>query len=377
MTDGINATPKHKDASLLSRCLKNPLLWGIATLAAVFLSCSAAVSHVEFYSAADVIQSLCLLARWCVASIFDPSALPDLGAQAAALGPYYEVRTRLLISLLTVGCGVLLAVSGSVYQLVFKNPLAAPTMLGVSNGVQIGVLILVLQFGGAAVFMNSTRYLYCFIGAVAILAFVLVVTKLICGRGSFSVYTMLLVAAIFSQIFGSISGYILSSVFDDDTLIVYQEILQVMDVAVEPLTFAILAIALAAAVVPMFALSFSMNTLSFAKEEANLMGISQNALRAVSLTLATVMIIAAEVLVGTVSMVALVVPFISRAFFGAEFSNQLKGDLVIAPLVLLICRFIADSIPFVGLGVPIGVVVNFVLLPFFAIIVAGRYRTWE
>lgn len=377
MMAGSSVQATRAGAGLPARCLKSPVFWGAMTLVAVLVSCCAAVSHVEIYSPQEVAQSLGLLARWCAASVFDPPALPGLGMEAAALGPYYEVRTRLLISLLTVGCGVLLAVSGSVYQLVFRNPLAAPTMLGVSNGVQIGVLVLVLQFGGVAVFMNSTRYLYCFIGALVVLALVLVVTLLVCGRGAFSVYTMLLIAAVFSQIFGSISGYIVSSVFDDETLIVYQEILQVMDVSVEPLTFALLAIALVVAVIPIVLCSFSMNALSFSKDEASLMGVSQNGLRAVALALATVMIIAAEVLVGTVSMIALIVPFISRAFFGAEFANQLKGDVVIAPLVLLICRFIADCIPFVGLGVPIGVVVNFVLLPFFAIIVARGSRTWE
>lgn len=377
MTGGCSARAQGPAAALPTRRRRRLWPWALVLVAAVLCSCCGAVSHIELYSPAQVAQSLWLLLRWCAASLLDPSALPQLGAQAAALGCYYEVRTRLLISLLTAGCGVLLAVSGSVYQLVFKNPLAAPTMLGVSNGVQIGVLVLVLQFGGMAAYMNSTRYLYCFIGALAVLALVLAVTKLVCGRGAFSVYTMLLVAAIFSQVFGSVSGYILSSVFDDETLVVYQEVLQVMDVAVEPLSFAILGAALVAAVVPVLLLSFAMNALSFTAEEASLMGVSSAGLRVAGLALATLMIIAAEVLVGTVSMVALVVPFISRAFFGAEFGAQLKGDLVIAPLVLLACRFIADCIPFVGLGVPIGVVVSFVLLPFFAVIVARGQRTWE
>ena len=55
----------------------------------------------------------------------------------AELPTYSDSVSRLKITIITFVSGMLLALSGTIFQSVFRNPIAAPTMLGVSTGVHV------------------------------------------------------------------------------------------------------------------------------------------------------------------------------------------------------------------------------------------------
>ena len=63
---------------------------------------------------------------------------------------YYIIVNRVPITLLTIICGGILAIAGSLYQSAFRNPIASPSMLGVSSAIQFGDMLLVLFFGVVA-----------------------------------------------------------------------------------------------------------------------------------------------------------------------------------------------------------------------------------
>lgn len=367
------------------------MAWAIVLIAVFYGSLCFAVSHPEVYSPIDVAKALGLAVQIEFEKLFDPAALTTQFDRIAAIPCFYEVRTRFLVSLITGACGAMLALSGALYQWVFRNPIAAPTMLGVGNGVSIGVLLLVLQYGDVAQFMTGERYLYCFVGAIVVLAIVTGVTflasqagqpkrkkgaKKVRGRKPFSVITMLLVASIVSQLIGAFMTYA-TATMTDMQLISYSSLLQMLNVNVEPIAFAVLGGTMLIGVVPLAFVGFSMNAMALSDEEAHTMGVNLTPMRIAALAMGTVMIVSCEVLVGAVGMVSLFVPFISRAQFGAEFRRQTAGNVMIGAIILLICRTIANSIPFVGDGFPIGVVVSVISLPFFVAIVVSKQRTWE
>ena len=76
-------------------------------------------------------------------------------------------------------------------------------------------------------------------------------------------------------------------------------------------------------------------------------------------------------------MLSLVVPHVSRAFFGADFRKQFAGDVLIGVFLLLACRVILSFLPFVGSMLPIGTVVSVLVLPAFVWILAMQQRSWE
>jgi len=71
-----------------------------------------------------------------------------------------EVRLPQAITALLAGCG--LAASGLMMQTLFRNPLAGPSVLGISSGASLGVALIMLAIillGGVETFFSrQTRY---------------------------------------------------------------------------------------------------------------------------------------------------------------------------------------------------------------------------
>lgn len=57
-------------------------------------------------------------------------------------------EVRLPMALTALFAGMALAVSGLLMQTVFGNPLAGPSVLGISTGASLGVAVVMLGFGG-------------------------------------------------------------------------------------------------------------------------------------------------------------------------------------------------------------------------------------
>ena len=291
---------------------------------------------------------------------------------------FYQVEGRFATSLATAMCGVLLAVAGSLYQMVFKNPVAAPTMLGVSNGISLGLLVLVLVFQSNALYMAGMRYLYSYVGAASVLVLVLMLTKLICGKGrSFSVFELLMVGSLFSQVCGAIVQVITDTLMTDDLYEVYVSLSEVVSTDVSAYGVAAVVAVSLITILPIFLMRYSINTISYSDLEARLIGLDANVLKVACLVLGTLMVATAQTVVGTVSMIALVVPFISRSTFGTEFKHQFWGDVLIGALVLLLCRDLTILFPFFNMPLTLGTVVSFVTLPFYVWIIATGQRGWK
>ena len=116
-------------------------------------------------------------------SIVDPGSMLDSSGLMEFNSSYFYYIDHTVVIFVTAICGMLLALSGSLYQIVFRNPIASPSMLGVSSGVQLGVLVLVVIFGTSATSMGAWRYGLCYSFGIAMLVLLFVLSWLISGRG--------------------------------------------------------------------------------------------------------------------------------------------------------------------------------------------------
>lgn len=66
------------------------------------------------------------------------------------------INSRIPQAVTALLCGASLAVSGLMLQTVFANPLAGPSILGISSGANLGVAIVMLCAGGTIPFLNSS-----------------------------------------------------------------------------------------------------------------------------------------------------------------------------------------------------------------------------
>lgn len=95
------------------------------------------------------------------------------------------IQSRLPQALTALLCGSSLAVSGLMLQTAFSNPLAGPSILGISSGANLGVAIVMLATGGAIVAGGVTFsgfmsvLIGAFIGSMLIMAFILFLSTFI------------------------------------------------------------------------------------------------------------------------------------------------------------------------------------------------------
>ncbi len=70
------------------------------------------------------------------------------GGECPAVARVIVRDVRLPMALTALLCGMALSVSGLLFQTTFDNPLAGPSILGVSTGASLGVAVVMLSFGG-------------------------------------------------------------------------------------------------------------------------------------------------------------------------------------------------------------------------------------
>lgn len=92
-------------------------------------------------------------------SLFDSSF--DADALRESLPNYTETVARFKLSLISFLSGVIICVGGTMFQTIFKNPIASPNMLGVSTGVSFGNVFFILFFGLQAGSHLAMRYVFC------------------------------------------------------------------------------------------------------------------------------------------------------------------------------------------------------------------------
>ncbi len=291
---------------------------------------------------------------------------------------YWAVWYHFGVIGITIICSILLSVSGMLYQNVFKNPIAGPGMLGVSSGVSLGLMLLVAIYGTAAMSQVGLRYALCYGLGAAILVFVILAGRKLSGKNRpFDVVTMMLVGSILSQLLGFVVSYMTLFVMDEEDYLAFYNISQMLTVDTSLISWVTLGIVMCLTFLPVYFLRFKLNGLAFDEQEVKMMGLNTTRLRALALICGAIMILAAQIHVGMVGLVSLIVPFMSRSFFGVEFRKQLIGNVLIGAILLVACRGICNLIPFVGDGIAIGSVVSVVALPLFVVIMSRFSSAWE
>ena len=331
------------------------------------------------YSPITVVQALATRVGIIFQSVFDPESydITLVNDANVRIPGYGDICKRFDITVVTVVGGLLLSLSGMLYQNVFKNPIAAPSMLGVSAGVRIGTILLVVVYGVEALNMEGMRYLYCYIGGVVIIVGVVLFAKLIARGQGINVADMLIVGSVFSQLLATVSTYFLTYIMTDDQYEVFYELTSGMRTSTDSLAFVFLAIVLVVSVLPVVLMRFKLNVIAFNDSDMRMLGVRPELMRVFVLIMGTIMILAAQIHVGVISMVALVVPFLTRYIVGSEFGKQLIGNVLMGPILLLLCRFICGVVPFVNGGMSLEMVVGFVALPIYIWMMALGKRGWE
>lgn len=350
---------------------------GILAVVVIFSLCISSTMIGTFHTPWEVIKSIGAWFKLQYIQLFQSSLYVNAYREVNASMPYYaDCMLQVWLVFKYLACGALLALSGMLYQNTFRNPIAAPSMLGVSNGISFALLILVLQYGYTAMRYMGLYYLYSIIGGLLVLLVVMVGGKWISGKSRFNVVNMILMGTIISQMLGVIITYAQAFLMDDATWEAYYQMQNATGVQ-GVWSYVSLIVGGLVALIPVILFRFKLNLISFSDEESRLLGVNPNKLRLLSLGCGSLMILIAQLNAGQVAMASLVVPFVVRAVYGSEFRKQLGGNLIVGALLLLVCGDIGTLITFDGMSIGLGTVVSVAAVPLFVWMIAIRQRSWE
>ena len=264
-----------------------------------------------------------------------------------------ERAPRVVAALLA---GAALALAGTTTQAVCRNPLAEPSILGVTGGAAAGAVIVV-----TTVSSPSTAQIALAAGAGAIVAMVLV--YVVTWRGGLDPDRLVLVGIGVAAFGGALCALLLvySDPFNTPALYTWlsgstygRSWGQVVPVAV----------ALVVTVPLAFLLHRELDLLALDDETPRLVGIRLERLRIVALAVAALLAATAVAAVGTVAFVGLVAPHAARALVAGRHLRVLPVAMLLG-MVLLSVADTVGRVAIVPAELPAGLVVAVVGAPYF------------
>jgi len=204
-------------------------------------------------------------------------------------------------ALAAFACGGLLALAGALLQVLLRNPLADPAILGVSGGAAAGALAAMLA-GAAAAAVNLSALAGAAVAAAAVFSFSL-------GRSGWNPYRVLLTGVALASGFGALVGLMLAIAPSAQVQGMLFWLLGDLSPAGDP-TAALLA--LAACAVLAFSQSAALDVLILGEDKARSLGVAVTRLQAIAFGAATLATVAAVLLGGAIGFVGLVVPHLLR-----------------------------------------------------------------
>ncbi len=338
----------------------------------------------RIFSPGEVLSCYALWFQLHVLPLFDSSAAGNKGLLLTQFKDehgtmmYSLVMRRATVTAVVVLCGIMLAVSGLIFQTSFRNPIATPSVLGVSDGVTVGVIIFVM-LGNTSISVNPRLYVLLTYGCGALaVAVVLGLSRGATGGGRrYNILDMLLLGTVLAQLLGGISSYFQNFYFDENTYALFYMVLQSTNALQYPVVVATTVGVFAVTMVLALVWRFRFNLIAFNNEEGRLMGAHAGALRIGALVLGSVMQLAAITAIGQVAMISLAVPFLVRYMMPGDFRSQLLGNCLVGVTVLLACNAVQYFAIFGFITMPLGTIVSILIIPFFVWMVAFGRGGWS
>ncbi len=249
--------------------------------------------------------------------------------------------------------GALLAMAGGFMQVLLRNPLADPYVLGVSGGAATGALVtLLLGLGGA--WMQGAA----FGGA---LFSMLVVFGLSHGHGSWSMNRLLLTGVVIAAGWGAVIGFLLALSPEQNLRGMLFWLMGDLSHATLPVTgFVVLLAGVPVALVAGRAL----NIMAHGELTAAALGVSVPALRRLVYVIASVFTAAAVTIAGTIGFVGLIVPHMLRLQGVRDHRILLPASALLGGTLLVIADTLARTL-LAPRQLPVGILTALVGVPVF------------
>lgn len=267
---------------------------------------------------------------------------------------------RITMSLLAGG---ILAVSGCVFQSIFRNPVCDPYILGISSGASLGAAVAFIA-GWDMYVLGVT--LPALLTALLTLLLIMGISRLSRRHGT---QTLLLA--------GIALNFFISAVITLLMVIYHKEMQKIMFWTMGSLASAtwreiawLLPVAIAGGII-LYYHAKDLNIMQTGTDSARSLGVDTRRTTAVTLTAASLMIAVAVAFCGVIGFIGLIVPHIARLLFGNDNRQLFTYSILFGALFLLIADTLARTIA-VPFELPVGSITALAGAPYFVFLLLRK-----
>ena len=280
---------------------------------------------------------------------------------------------RLPRILLAIFVGAVLASTGAVMQGLFRNPLADPSLIGVSSGASVGASIMIVTAGGAiqggALVGLSLVSIGAFVGGF--LATLLVYRLATSGMGT-SVTTMLLAGIAIGALAGALNS--LLSYFSDNDMLRQISLWQMGNLSgASWLKVSIMGV-VAVLLMSLFPRdSKALNALLLGESEARHLGINVQWVKRRLIALTALGVGVSVAVAGLVGFVGLIMPHIIRLMIGPDHRWLIPASGLAGAVLLVIADSLARVVV-IPAELPTGILTAILGAPFFVVLLLQQRK---
>jgi iron complex transport system permease protein len=281
-----------------------------------------------------------------------------------------QVRLPRVLAASIVGAS--LAISGLMFQGLFRNPMADPYVIGSSGGAVLGASIGIFFFSQLSIFGFSATAVLAFVGSVVTMA---IVYSLARSNGKTHVVTLLLAGFAISTMLGY-STYFFELLDSSGTgsRILISWLHGVISIP-RWTQLSVTGTLLLLAIVNAFPLMRQLNTLALGDDYAHQLGLRVEYTRVCIILTGSLLTAIAVSLGGLISFAGLIVPHVARLLLGPDHVRLLPVTALAGAIFLVLADTLARSV-FAPAEVPVGVLMAFLGGPFFLYLLRKTKRSY-
>jgi len=285
---------------------------------------------------------------------------------AAVQNVIWQVRGPRILAAALVGAA--LAVAGTAFQGLFRNPLVSPDILGASSGAALGAVLGI--FFSLGVFAIQAL---AFVGGLIAVAAVYIIGSAVRSRDP--ILVLVLTGVVIGALLGAGVGLVkyLADPYNQLPAMTFWLLGSLAATGVPDLIPLFGPVAIGTAV--LLALRWRMNVMSLPEEEARALGVPTGPLRIVIIAAATLVTSASVATAGIIGWVGLVVPHLARTLVGPDFARLIPAAALLGGGFLLVIDTLARTMA--PIEIPLGIFTAVIGTPFFIWLLASVSRTWS
>lgn len=272
-----------------------------------------------------------------------------------------EIRIPRALAAIVIGAA--LAVAGAIMQGITRNPLASPTLFGISSGASFMVMLTMFLTSGTSMFLMSVAS---FLGAFLGIALVYMVVRF--SPGSISQVKLVLAGTTISTFLSGITSILGRLSNNSQHMFIWtsgglvgvkeKQILYFTPIILTGLILALL-------------ISRKITSLSFGEEVATSLGVNVIRIKVLAMFSVLLLVGAAIAISGGIGFIGLIIPHIARKIVGQDYTKTIIFSMILGSILLLYSDLLSRMInpPY---ETPVGLITSTIGVMFFLYLIKRK-----